>query len=185
MSKSDPLPERYRKSLALIEEGNLTYIQIAKACKIPVELFYDLIEGNAKNYGTIQEKFTEEFEAIQKRLDRNIRKYSKSCREQTFALIDSFLKKHKDVGKKDKSLISSLTTIANSLGRLTPNVEIGSFSYTKGLSAEDIYAEFKRLSGLASDRGTVQDTTAAGTREIPLSPGSRGTTSEESEDTSL
>lgn len=185
MAKNDPLPEKYRKALSLIAEGKLSYRDIAKTCGINESNFYDLVEGTADNLGTIQEKFSKEFDAINKQIDRDIRKYSKSCRKKTLLLIDSYLSKHKDIKKKDSNTVKTLTAIANGLGKMTPNVEIGSFSYTKGLSPEDIYAEFTRLSGLASDRGTIQKTSPAGTGEISLSPGSRGATPEVEEDSIL
>ena len=182
MGKYDPLPERYRKALALIEAGELSHKDIASSCGIPLELFYSLCDGTAKNYGTIQEKFTEEYERISRQMDKDIRKLAKSCRKKTLYLIYSYLTKHKDVKKTDKSLVSTLTAIASGLSKVTPNVEIGSFSYTKGLSAEDIYAEFKRLNGLASDRGAVQAPSEAGTGEVSLPPGPRGAVTEEPED---
>jgi hypothetical protein len=185
MAKDDPLSSKYLKALSLISEGQLSYREIAIACKINVDEFYGLIEGTNTSSPQVQEKFSEAFDSINKQIDRDIRKLSKTCRKKTLYLIDSYLSKHKQVGKKDTSTVKTLTSIANGLGKVTPNVEIGSFSYTKGLSPEDIYAEFKRLSGLASDRGTVQAASERGSGEVPVSfrPGSA--TEEVEEDTLL
>lgn len=185
MPKHEALPEKYCKAIALIEQGKLTYRDIAQKCGISVSNFYDLIEGNYKKQGTLQQKFTEKLEEVNKRRDKEIRNLSKNCRKKTLYLIDDYLTKHNGVGKNDTSLVSSLTSIANCLAKVTPNVEIGSFTFQKGLSPEDIYAEFKRLTGIASDRGAVHGAPAGGTGEIPVAPRPRVAAAEESEDTVL
>ena len=172
------LSDKYKKALNLISEGNLTYREIAIGCKINIDNFYDLIEGSFNSAPEVQRQFTEEFEKIIKQVDKDIRKLAKSCRKRTLYLLDCYLKKHTDVGKKDTSTVKTLTSIANGLSKVTPNVEIGSFSYTKGLSPEDIYAEFRRLSGLASDGQPVQEPSTAGSGEVPVPPRARGSIKE-------
>jgi hypothetical protein len=182
MPKNTPLPEKYQKALSLLADGKLSYREIAIACNINVDEFYGLLEGTNTKSPHVQEKFTEEYERIVKQIDKDIRKLAKSCRKQTLYLLNTFLSKHQDIKKSDHNTVRALTSIANGLSKVTPNIEIGSFSYTKGLSPEDIYAEFKRLSGLASDRGTIQSTSTGGAGEISLPPGSRGAVTQEPED---
>jgi hypothetical protein len=185
MDKTDSLPKQYQKALSLLEAGNHTYREIAKLCKINEQNFYDLIEGTYDRSKTTQDKFTEALQEIHKRRDKEIRDLVKSNKKATHLLINSWLIDQKKLKKVNNQLMPTVVSVANALSKSTPNVEIGSFSYTRGLSPEDIYAEFQRLSGLASDRGTIQAPAAGRTGEIPVSPGSRGAVTEESEDITL
>ena len=153
MAKNDPLPQKYQKALKFISEGNHSYKDIAKLCGINLSNFYDLIEGTADNLGTIQEKFTKELEVSRKQTDKEIRDLVKVNKKETQLLIQSWLIDQKKLKKVDNKQMGTLVSVANALAKSTPNVEIGSFSYTRGLSVEDLYAEFTRLNGLLSDQG--------------------------------
>ena len=178
MPKAEKFPERYTKALSLLEAGELSYKQIAKTCGISEQVFYDLVEGD-KIKGEPARIFKEEFDKITKRWDKEIKDSIKKCKKKTYFLIDDYLSKQKKVDKNDKALMSTLVSVANALAKGTPNVEIGSFTYTKGLSPEDIYAEFKRLSGLASDRGSIQASDSGRAGKVPVVAGSGDTASEE------
>ena len=181
MAKNDPLPEKYRKSLQLLEDGNSSYGAIADECGIARDTLYDLIEGRIERHGAMGEKFSAALNEINKRRDKEIRDLTKNCKKGVLYIIDKWIcdkKKLKDHSK----VMSTAVAVANALSKSTPNVEIGSFVYQKGLSPEDIYGEFKRLTAIASDRGAVQGTPEGRTGEVPLASGSRITVAEESED---
>ena len=182
MTATKALPEKYSKALNLIKEGNFTYREIAKKCSITERTLYDLIEGNYTDGPAIQEKFTSALNDINKQRDKEIRDLLKSNKKNTHILIQQWLTDQKKLKKIDAKLMSTVVAVANALAKSTPNVEIGSFTYQKGLSAEDLYAEFKRLRSLASDRRGVQATSPRGTGEVCVAPRSGVAASEESED---
>ena len=182
MAKNDPLPKKYLDALNLISEGNLSFKQIAHTCNIGETTFYDLVEGNYTDGPLIQAKFTSALNDINKRRDKEIRDSIKSCKKKTYYLIDSFLANFKSVKKTDEKLISTLTSVANALAKSTPNVEIGSFSYTQGLSAEDIIHEFNRLTAAAFERRGLQRANQGGSGQIPDSTGQNRIAEEKSED---
>lgn len=182
--KEKVLPEKYRKALQLIEEANLSFKHIANECGIPEDTFYNLIEGRADDYGKIGEMFTSELNAINKRRDKEIKNLLKKNKKSTQYIIDRYLCDHKNRKNIDKTM-PTIVAIANALSKSTPNVEIDKFMYQKGLSIEDIHAEFKRLNGLASDRGAVQRSATGGKGEIPLASGPRAPIEEEQEDSLL
>jgi len=164
--KLEVLPEKYRKALQLIEAGNHSYREVARLCGIGEASFYDLVEGKAKNNDRVQELFSKELTEISRRLDKEIRDLVKNNKKSTQYLINNWLADQKHKKKVDTKMMSTLVSVANALSKSTPNVEIGSFTYQKGLSPEDIYAEFKRLSGLASQRKPVSGSAPRRTREI-------------------
>lgn len=181
MAKSDGLPEKYRKSLSLLEDGNLSYGEIADQCGIARDTLYELIEGRVERHADIGDKFTAALNEINKRRDREIRDLLKKNKKGVLYIIDKWICDNKN--KKDHSkVMSTVCAVGNVLSKSTPNVEIGSFVYQKGLSAEDIYGEFKRLTAIASDRGTVPGAAEGRTGEIPLAPRPGTTASEEQED---
>jgi hypothetical protein len=178
MGKNDPLPEKYRKALSLLEDGNLSYRDIAKDCKIDISDFYDIIEGKIDKYPNIGPKFKEAFDEIQKKQDKEISASVKKCKKTTFRILDRWLVDVSNRKTIDKSL-PTVVSVANALAKSTPGINIGSFVYQKGLSPEDIYGEFKRLTGLALDRGSIQAPAAGRTGEIPLALGPGTSASEE------
>ena len=168
--KNEFLPEKYVKAISLIEVGKLSYRDIAATCDIREKTFYTLIEGTYEE-ANIQTLFTAELEAAYKRIDKETRHLVKKNKKNIQIIMDRYLSLGVQRKNVDPSLISTVTSIANAISKSTPNVEIGSFTYQKGLSPEDIYAEFKRLTGLASDRGAVSRLAVGGTGEIPVAPG--------------
>jgi hypothetical protein len=177
-----PLPEKYRKALQLIEAGNHSYREIARLCGIGESSFYELIEGNAKDNAQVQAKFSAELSIISKRLDKEIRELIKKNKKTTHLLIDNWLTDQARRKKVSGKLMPTIVSVANAVSKYTPNVEIGSFVYQKGLSPEDIYAEFKRLTSIASQRGAVSGASQGGTGEIPVSPRPRVAAAQEPED---
>lgn len=163
MAKLEVLPEKYLKALSLLESGNHTYREIAKLCKINETDFYDLVEGNYRDSTNIQQKFSDALNDINKRRDKEIRDLIKSNKKETHLLISSWLLDQKKLKKVTSPLMSTLVSVANALSKSTPNVEIGSFSYTKGLSAEDLIHEFRRIKGIAEE--------LAGRRTVSVAPG--------------
>ena len=147
-----PLDKKYLKALSLLEAGNLTYREIAKQCSINIDTFYHLIEGDYKDSVAIQQKFTEILSEIQKRRDKEIKDLLKSNKKETHDLINRWLLDQKRVKSVPNKLMPTIVSVANALAKSTPNVEIGSFSYTKGLSVEDIANEWQRLKGLAGSK---------------------------------
>lgn len=185
MAKTDVLPEKYRKALQLIEAGNHSYREVARLSGIGEASFYELIEGRAKNNPHVQEKFTAELNEISRRRDKEIRDLIKKTKKTTYYLIDSWLNDQKKLKKVNNQLMPTVISVANALAKSTPNVEIGSFVYQKGLSPEDIYGEFKRLTSIASHGGAVSGAPKGGAGEIPLAPRPRVAAAEESEDSIL
>jgi predicted DNA-binding protein YlxM (UPF0122 family) len=176
--KTDVLPEKYRQAISLIEDGSYSYKDIAANCGISEESLYDLIEGTKSNNANIQALFTAELDKVYKNMDKETKKLIKKNRKSIQILMDRWLCMATK-RKLDSSLMSTLTSVANAISKSTPNVEIGSFTYQKGLSPEDIYAEFRRLNGLASDRGAISGSSSGRTGEIPVASGSGTPVTEE------
>ena len=181
MAKTDVLPEKYRKALQLIEDGKLSYRSIANQCGIAERTLYDLVEGKIEKHGNYGKNFYKALQEAGKRKDKQIRELIKSNKFLSQAFLNDYLAQISQ--KKDrKKAIYMITKVINALAKSTPSVQIDSFTYQKGLSPEDIYNEFKRLSGLASDRRTISGSAARRTGEIPLAPGAGDRITEEPED---
>ena len=168
----NPLPDKYLNALVLIEQGDLSYKDIAKQVGLSADTLYELIEGKHEKHGQIGPEFGRLLSEIHKKRDREIRDLTKKNKKNTQYLIDRYLCDAKKRTKVSKPLVQTLTSIANALSKSTPKVEIGSLSYTQGISAEELAYEFKRLNaGSAGERPegrTILETLGGGSTEVSL-----------------
>ena len=182
--KLDALPQKYQDALTLIEAGDLSYRDIAIQCGISPDTLYDLIEGKPEKYGNVGVMFCKELDAVYKRIDKDIRKLTKKNKKSTQYLLDQYLSKVKTRKSLSKDLVHTVVSITNALAKSTPKVEIGSFSYSTGISAEELVYEFKRLKGtgeMGPNRTGIPELVPGGQREIPVVEGPSSSIDEESE----
>jgi hypothetical protein len=167
------LTPKHWKALQMIEEGMLSFAEIAKIVGWKKGHLYALYEGNTSETGGVGDLFYTEVQKISERNSKRIRDFTKDCKTLALRKMQEFLREHEGQ-KADAALMREVTKIMNTLAKSTPNVEIGSFSYTRGLSAEDLVNEFRRLKGLAAVGNRIRGAAEDGTREIPGSeePGS-------------
>jgi hypothetical protein len=142
-------PKHY-KALELIEEGILPIREIAKVVGWNEDTLYELYEGRTEKTGPIGELFASELRKIQERNTAKAKHYIKENKTLALRKMNEYLREIQKQ-RPTATLVSEINSILNSLAKSTPGVEIGnlSYSYTKGLSAEELVLEFKRLQSLA------------------------------------
>ena len=181
------LTPKYQRALDLIVEGSFSYKQIAQQVGLSPDTLYGLVEGKEAEKNAAGKLFYETLQKFDKQRDKEIKDLIKKNKKLCQKYINEYL--GVVMLKKGRTKeIAMMTTIANALAKSTPNVEIGSFTYTKGLAAEDIANEWKRLQGIrrgSVDRRGVSGLTSGGTRESALAAGARDTAAQEPEDTLL
>jgi hypothetical protein len=165
------LKPNHWKALELFEEGTLSLKEIAKACNIGLDSFYDLVEGDTKSVGDIAILFKNEIDKITRRSAAKIQTLLKDNKKLALEKINDYLRTLKASKRKPTVKTAyTVTKILAGLGKATPSVTIGSFSYTKGLQAEDLIHEFKRLSSIARrtlDTGTIPKSPKGKSGRIP------------------
>jgi hypothetical protein len=165
-------PEHF-KALELFEEGTLSIKEIALSCNIPLDTMYDLIEGDMSNLGEIATLFKAEVDKITIRSGQKIRALVKDNKKLALLEMNDYLRHLRSKKKKSKGWkleVDRVVRLITSLSKTTPAVEIGTFSYTQGLNAEDLIHEFNRLHSLARhalDGKGVLGLEQGGTRELP------------------
>jgi hypothetical protein len=172
------LGPKHLKALELMAEGRLPLKEIAKICGWAESYFYDLVEGNAEKTSNVAFLFSAEVDKINAKNTKRIKSLSKDIQRMILSSWDAKIK-NEDGKQLTEDEEKQRVAIYNAIAKATPNVEIGSFSYTKGLSAEDLVNEFKRLKSLASDSRGVRSASPGRTREILDSSSGRSTTSQE------
>lgn len=165
------LGPKHWKALELWEEGVLSLKEIAAACGWSSDVLYDLFEGNPTKVGAVAHLFKAEVDKITTRTAQKVRTLVKDNKKLALLMLNNRLKELRKAPIDDESS-QELTRILNSLAKATPTVEIGSYSLsmTKGLTAEELVYEFKRLSALARNAsvgGGVPKAGEAGARRIP------------------
>lgn len=176
------LNDKHRAALALIEAGNASLTDIAKQVGFSVQYFHDLYEGDIKKAGTIATLFRREVDKLHAVTDKKIKHLSKGNRKLALELLNGRLLELKQRKHLTEDNIKEICAISNALGKMTPNVEIGQFSYTQGLSTEDLANEFRRLKSLVStsQSGRIQPIEQDGSGEVCETPEPRITFEEES-----
>jgi len=172
------LAPKYWKALELVEEGTLSLKEIARSIGMSQWTLYELMSGNTAKTGSTGELFYAE---LRKMHARNVSKVKHLHKDnQRLALIqlnDRLRDLHSQ--KPTKAVTAEICKILNSIGKAQPNVEItnNSWSYTQGLTPEELMYEFQRLGTIARstlDGTGVQGTFERGPGDLPGSTERRG-----------
>lgn len=154
------LEEKHWQALKLLEAGEARKT-VAEKIGVGINYFNDLCNGNIETAGITADLFKKELSKISAKREENIKLLVKenqeTCQGQIKRALND-LKSKKRLGYDDKKLLASLN---NSLNKSTPAVSIGSlsYSYTSGLTPEELIHEFTRLKSIAEssfDRRPVQ-----------------------------
>lgn len=148
MSNQPELKPKHWKALELIEEQVLTYKDIAMACGWSPDYLYDLLEGNEKKCGSIVHLFKAELNKITARNSLKIRELTKDNKRLALYMMNDRLKQLKSK-KLSREASLEVVRIAAVLGKISPNVEIGSLSITRNMTKEELANEFRRLTAIA------------------------------------
>ena len=167
------LKPRHYKALELMEDGTLSIKEIAKIVGMSKEHLYDMVEGGDKA-GALGHLFQSEIRKVTNRQTAKTRAISKTNAK----LAQELLQRELQALKNKETLLDvdrrRLVEMTNSLSKSRPSVEIGSISYSRGLTKEDLIHEFNRLTSIAKSalikRG-VQGSKQAGSRILPALTG--------------
>lgn len=143
------LQPKHFKALELFEEGVLSIKDIANACGIPEASMYDLCEGNSNKVGQTAHLFKNELDKITARTAARVKYLSNDNKKHAHSLLNTRLKELRTKKKLTKVESGEVTKILQAINKSTPNVEIGSMSFTKGMTGEELRNEFSRLTALA------------------------------------
>ena len=183
------LAEHHLKAIQLIEEGKHTMKDIANAVGLAVTTLYDLYEGSERA-GVAGQLFYAEIQKITKKNKKKMDELMGENKVLAMRIMNDCLKRKMALDYQNDDDVKLVTSIHNSLAKASVGVEINntSYSYTKGLSAEDLMHEFNKLSSIAkgaSVRRGVQKLGSGVARLLskPSEPGSGN--DQESEDPDL
>jgi len=183
------LNQKHWDALRLLSEGDKTIKQVASEVGWSADYLYDLVEGNVEKTGNTGELFSAELKKIDATVAKRIKTLLKTNKFLALRLINDILHdfKKRSLGETE---IKLLVQMNNSLVKATPNVEIGnlSYSYTKGLSAEELIYEFNRLKSIAdgaSNREAVSGSSKGGSGVLPLPAKPRSRVKKQDKDSEL
>jgi hypothetical protein len=169
------LSPKHLQALDLIRSHTLSYRQIAKIVGWSEDYLQTLIAGDTSKCGSSATLFAAEVDKIDAETQKEIKHLTREVKQSILCVFDDYTKSCKGA-KVTEDTRKEMVSIMNALAKVTPNVEIGSFSYTKGLSVEDLYNEFKRLKGSGLDGRGVSPTFQTRTRALPGTEELRDTT---------
>lgn len=181
------LKSKHKAALVLLGENRHTIKDIAKAVGMNHSYLNDIMHGKS-NTGNVGQEFSAEYRKIEQELDKRIRRNVKEALDLSSSELRKWLQKIQAKRYKSEKELKLIKDIQMVLSKSRPHIEIGSLSYTKGLSAEDIFNEFKRLTGVARaslirERVPIAESGRPGKVLVASGPGD--TAQEEPEDTSI
>jgi hypothetical protein len=182
-NKTTQLSPKHWKALELIEEGTLSVKEIAKSIGWSQWTLYELMSGNTAKTGSIGELFYSELKKQHARNTSKVKHLFKDNQRLALIKLNERLRELR-AQEPTEDVSAEICKIMNSLGKAGPSVEISntSYSYTKGLTAEELVHEFKRLGTLARstlDGGGVSCPKQGGPGTLPAPAKGRGKLAEE------
>jgi len=162
MSMPTKLSEKHWKVLEMFD-NDMTREDAAKAIGWTKKHLDRLCVGNVELAGGVASLFKAEYMKIQKKIANETDTLLKSNLKMAQKLMKEVFTEISNKKKKtdaDKKILSMYT---NAIAKCQPAVNIKnlSYSYTKGLTAEELVHEFKRLKTVAEssfDRGGLPET---------------------------
>jgi len=143
------LGPKYWKALELIEEGLLSIKAIAKLVGWSEWTLYELMSGNTQKTGTTGELFYTELKKMHSRNVSKVKHLAKDNQKLSLIKLNERLRDLK-AKKPTEAITKEICRIMTSIGKIVPNVEINqSYSFTKGMTPEELVHEFNRLKSVA------------------------------------
>ena len=148
-TKATQLSVKHWKALELLEEGLLSVREIAKIVGWSEWTLYELMSGNIQKTGTLGELFYSELKKMHSRNVSKVKHLAKENQKLALIKLNERLRELK-ASKPSKEITMEMTKIMNAIGKIVPNVEINqSYSFTKGMTPEELVYEFNRLRSVA------------------------------------
>ena len=172
MSKKTELSEKHWQALKLLESSGLSRKAVAAKMGYTTNHLDHLCSGDIAKCGYTADLFKKEYLKIQskhadetKALVKENTKTAQNLIKRVFTEMDE----KKKLTPEDRKILSMYT---NALAKCEPAVNIKnlSYSYTKGLTAEELVHEFKRLKTIAEasfDRGGIRETPEGRSGDVP------------------
>ena len=173
--RSRGLNKKHLKALELLKTTDLPVIEIAKQSGLSEYHLHDLITGSEKA-GPVAAEFSAYYQKVIDNIDKETTLEAKNLKQLVVKRLGKWVESATKV-PQDMTQIArkQAIDILNAL-KQQPTYNIGSVSYSRGLSPEDMVNEFKRLSALAEsalDARAVRGTGSKGSRVLPASVGRR------------
>ena len=170
MTKTTQLSPKHWKALQLIEEGMLSIKEVANVVGWSPWTLYELMSGNIQKTGSTGELFYSELKKMHSRNVSKVKYLAKDNQKLSLIKLNERLRELKDK-KPTEAISKEICRIMTSIGKIAPNVEINqSYSFTKGMTPEELIHEFNRLKSVAGStlNGTgVQSSESGGSGALP------------------
>jgi AraC-like DNA-binding protein len=173
--RSRGLNKKHLKALDLLQTTDLPVQEVAKQAGLNRQHLFDLIAGSEKA-GPVAQEFNAMYSKVIEDMDKRIALKSKTLKENLIGVLGKWVDVNCTRANLSKDKRKTVVDAVRALTQGQPTYNIGSLSYSKGLSGEDIVNEFRRLSALAQsalDGRRVSGVGEAGSGLLPASPGRR------------
>lgn len=169
--QAETLSEKHWQALKLIEEG-LARKAVAGKMGWSPDYFKKLCAGDIENCGYTADLFKKELNKVEEKRDEATKVLIKENVSTAQGLIQSVLAEFKSKKKLKEEEKKLLATLTNALNKSTPSVNIKnlSYSYTQGLTPEELIYEYERLRSITEssfNSRRVQSSGSSGSGTVP------------------
>lgn len=187
--KPGQLSENHWKALEMLDH-DMERKDVAKAMGWTKNHLDQLCCGSVEKAGGVATLFKAEYMKIAQKIANETDTLLKSNLRTAQSLMKEVFEEIKEKKRKTSEDKKILSMYANAIAKCQPNVNIKnlSYSYTKGLSAEELVHEFKRLKTIAEqsfDRERVPAPVEGGSGTLPEASEWRSSVVKDAEITSL
>ena len=148
MGRSKGLQPKHLKALEMLANNDASIASVAKDCGISRDHLYDLIAGEEKA-GPVAAEFRDKLQTATGKIEERTSLKIKQLKESAITKMIDWVNSVKDGKSMSAMERRTMVEMLNSLNRSRATYNIGSLSYSKGMTGEDLLNEFRRLSALA------------------------------------
>ena len=171
--RSRGLNKKHLKALELLKTTDLPITEVAKQSGMSEFHLHDLIKGRGKA-GSVADEFSEHYQKVNDEFDKKTAMETKELKYLVVVRLKAWAESAAKVPQRmSQEVRKQIIDILNAL-KQQPTYNIGSVSYSRGLSPEDMVNEFKRLSALAESSLDARAVRSAGSRGPGVLPASVG-----------
>jgi hypothetical protein len=169
MAGSRGLTKKHLKALELLKDVGMTSAEVGKQSGLSRSSIEKLRIG-ALSSGAVAAEFNEKYRQQCEEQDKRIAEKAKALKEKMITALDVWFEEERKKRDLDKD---ARKTVVDTIKALTlgPTYNIGSVSYSKGLSPEDMKSEFRRLKALALVGGGVREAVSGESGLLPAPTG--------------
>jgi hypothetical protein len=182
------LSKKLQHALQLFKQNKFSMKEIAQKSGVSYN-YLSKLHINDPSCGNVGKLFNQEMEKIDKEIETRTNRIMLKTRDIIYRKMYSWAKQLKDgLDAGSKLRHKQAVDLINALNKAYPQIKIESYTWKEGITSEEAFNEFRRLTGMANKsalRSRVSDALAGGPEQVLVSSGQADSFREDTQDSLL